>query len=393
MGEELLRNGFRCRPIFLSIAFIVALFRPAAARAGEPLPGPQSIKHLVEQVKSAVVGIDAYQTVPHGLWVHTRDFINPFPLRTFIGDTLRFVFYIPRAIVYPFSSHRIGSGFIIDKDGRILTSYHIIQDYNVLYVSLFDGSVLEAHVLGIDEFADIALLQVDPSQVPAVVEPAAPGDSDLLEPGDWVMVVGNPLGLNYTVTSGIVSGVGRQIDVTLLDDLIQIDAALDGGNSGGPVFNALGQVIGIAEANIFLAQNKGFAVPINMAISVLPDLKTIGQPRRGRIGITIEDPTFLFAAQRGLEKPTGARVVHVEEDSPADAAGIRADDLIVTWDGEKINNSLQLVRLVRRSMPGDTAEVELLRTGPPVREGVCTPPVCTTVKVMINVIRKRFHVF
>ena len=131
----------------------------------------------------------------------------------------------------------------------------------------------------------------------------------------------------------------------------------------------------------------------NMAISVLPDLKTIGQPRRGRIGITIEDPTFLFAAQRGLAKPTGARVVDVEQGSPGDAAGIRVDDIIVTWDGEKINSSLQLVRLVRRSMPGDTAEVELLRTGPPVKEGVCTPPVCTTVKVRINVIRKHFHVF
>jgi len=366
---------------------------PAAARAEEPPPGQQSIKHLVEQVKPAVVGIDAYQTVPHGLWVHTRDFINPFPLRTFIGDTLRFVFFIPRAIIYPFSSHRTGSGFIIDRNGRILTSYHIIENYNVFYVSLFDGSVLEARVTGVDEFADIALLQVDAAEVPAVIEPAAPGDSDQVEPGDWVMVLGNPLGLSYTVTSGIVSGVGRQIDVTPLDDLIQIDAALDAGNSGGPVFNSLGQVIGIAEANIFLAQNKGFAVPVNMAISVLPDLKTIGQPRRGRIGITIEDPTYLFAAQRGFEKPTGARVVDVEKDSPADNAGIRVDDLIVSWNGEKINSSLQLVRLVRRSLPGDTAEVELLRTGPPVKEGVCRPPVCSSVKVRIDIIRKRFSVF
>ena len=384
-----MRNGLQYPFIILCLV----LAWPFAARAGEPQQPPQSIKHLVEQVKPAVVGIDAYQTVPHGLWVRTRDFINPFPFRTFIGDTLRFVFFIPRAIVYPFSSHRTGSGFIIDKDGRILTSYHIIEDYNVFYVSLFDGSVLEARVTGIDEFADIALLQVDPAGVPAVVQPATPGDSDLVEPGDWVMALGNPLGLNYTVTSGIVSGVGRQIDVTSLDDLIQIDAALDAGNSGGPVFNSLGQVIGIAEATIFLAQNKGFAVPVNMAISVLPDLKMIGEPRRGRIGLTIEDPTYLFAAQRGLEKPTGARVVAVEDDSPASAAGIRLDDLIISWNGEKIDSSLQLVRLVRRSVPGDTAEAELIRTGPPVKEGVCRPPVCSIVKVTIEMIRKRFSVF
>ena len=373
---------------------VAASFCPSRAAAAEQnqLP-PQSIRELVDLVKPSVVGIDAYQTVPHGLWVHTREFATPFPLTTWVGRILRFVFYIPRAIVYPFSSHRQATGFFVDGHGHLLTSFHVVEDYNEIYVSLFDGSVLAAEVLGTDPFADIALLEVNTAELPGVVKPAVLGDSDTVQPGDWVMVVGNPLGLNYTVTSGITSGIARQIDVTPLDDLIQIDAALDAGNSGGPVCNARGQVIGIAEANIFLAQNKGFAVPINMATSVMDDLKTIGEPRRGRIGVTVEDPTYLFAASRGLDKPVGSRVVEVEPESPAAIASILPDDLITGYAGRKVENSIGLVRMVRRTPPGTIVKIDLMRTGPPTLPGTCIKPICTTVEVRTDIIRKHFSVF
>ena len=376
-----------------AVSFAAWLQPLRASAAEQNPPPPPSIRDLVEQAKPSVVGIDAYQTVPYGLYVHSRDFVIPFPFTTWPGRILRFIFYIPRAIVYPFSSHRQATGFFVNDRGHVVTSYHVVEDYNVVYVSLFDGSVIEAKVIGKDMFADIALLEIDAEQVPKVVKPAEFGDSDALRPGDWVMVIGNPLGLNYTVTSGIVSGTARQIDVTPLDDLIQIDAALDPGNSGGPVFDSKGMVVGVAEANIFLAQNKGFAVPANMARAVLPDLKTIGEPRRGRIGIRVEDPTYLFAAARGLDKPTGSRVVFVEAKSPADAAGILRDDLITGYGERRVENSVEFVRMVRDTAPGTIVAIEILRTGPPTQPGTCRKPVCTTIKVRTDIIKKRFSVF
>jgi len=349
----------RTRAVVLAVGILTGTLGGVAA-GGEAGPERDDTSKLVEKVKPSVVGVDAYQTVPKGLWVHTRDFLNPFPLRSFIGDTLVFVFYIPRAILYPFSSHRSGSGFIIDDTGYVLTSYHIIDQYNVFKVRLFDGSVHQAQVVGIDDLGDIALLKIDISKLKGAVYPVQTADSDEVRPGDWVMVMGNPLGLDYTVTTGIVSGVGRRVGATALDDLIQVDAALDAGNSGGPVFDSQGRVIGIAAAQIFLAQNKGFAVPINMATSVLDDLKAEGYPRRGRIGVVVEDTTVVLASSRGLPRPTGALIVSVERSSPAHEAGLRPGDLILEYGGKKITNSLDLVRYVRRTKPGDKATVRVL---------------------------------
>ncbi|NQT20188.1 MAG: trypsin-like peptidase domain-containing protein [Planctomycetes bacterium] len=351
----------RRKLVWAAAAAILASSAFGTRATGQEVPRrPASVSDLFEKVRPAVVGIDAYQTVPKGLWVNTRDFINPFPLRSFIGDTLCFLFYIPRAILYPFSSHRTGSGFIIDKKGYVLTSYHIVDQYNVFAVRLFDGSSHSAELVGSDPLGDIALLKIDISELKEAVYPLPMGDSDKVKPGDWVMVMGNPLGLDYTVTTGIISGVGRRIGATALDDLIQVDAALDAGNSGGPILNADGQVIGIAAAQIFLAQNKGFAVPINMASSVLDDLKADGYPRRGRIGVVVEDPTILAASVRGLPKPVGALIVSVEHNSPAHQAGLRPTDLVLEYDGKKVANSLDLVRLVRRTKPGDEATVKVL---------------------------------
>jgi len=350
---------------------------------------------LVEEVKPSVVGVDAYQTVPEGLWVRTRDFINPFPLRTFVWDTVLFIVYIPRAILYPFSAHRSGSGFLIDDKGHVLTSYHIIDQYNVFAVRLFDGSEHEAKVVGMDPLGDIALLKIDISKLKGAVYPVKTTDSDKVKPGDWVMVMGDPLGLAYTVTTGVVSAVGRRVGATNLDDMIQVDAALDPGNSGGPVFNAEGRVIGIAAAQIRGAQNKGFAVPINMATTVLGDLETEGYPRRGRIGVIVEDTTVLFASSRGLPKPTGALIVSVERDSPAQEAGLQPGDLILEYGGKKVPDSLYLVRFVRRTDPGETVTIKVL----PAKQttGAARPPAeangLINLKVKPTMIKRGFSVF
>ncbi len=367
----------------------------AHTHAEEPRGGRGSVRDLVEKVKPSVVGVDAYQTIPEGLWVHTRDFINPFPLRTFIGDTLSFLFYIPRAILYPFSSHRTGSGFITDAEGHVITNYHVIEDYNVFTVRLFDGSVHEAEVVGKDKMGDIALLKIDISKLGDAVYPVEIGDSDEVKPGDWVMVIGDPLGLKHTVTTGVVSGVGRRVGVTDLDDMIQVEASLDAGNSGGPVFNSDGKVIAIAAAQIFLAENKGFAIPINMATSVLDDLKTVGYPRRSRIGVIVEDTTVLFASSRGLPKPTGALIVSIERNSPAQQAGLRPGDLVLEYDGKKITNSLDLVRFVRRTTPGDEVTARVLpakRTAEPTRPEEAEGGI-KVFKIQPDMIKRGFSVF
>jgi len=349
-----------------AVAAALALFGAAAAAAGEEQahgqPRALTLRELVERVKPAVVTVDAYQTVPKGLAVRTVDFLNPFPLRTFLTDTVLFIIYIPRAIFYPFSSHRTASGFIIDRSGLVATSYHVIDDYNRFTVRLVDGSIHEAEVAARDELADIALLKIDLSDMGDAVRQVEMGDSDAVQPGDSVTVIGTPLGLQYTVTAGVVSGVGRRVGATYLDDLIQIDAALDPGNSGGPVFNSKGKVIGIAAAHIWLAENKGFAIPINMLTSQLANLRATGEPRRGRIGVVVEDPTLLFARSRGLDKPSGALIVEVGKDSPAELAGLRRGDLVIDCRGRKINNSLEFVRAIRRSTPGNAITVQVLRT-------------------------------
>jgi len=372
------------------IAALAMLIAAPAALAEDQHPGdpPRNISGLVEKIQRSVVGIDAFQTVPKGLWVRTRDFLNPFPLRSFIGDTVSFAYYLPRTVVYPFSAHREASGFIIDTDGYIITSAHLVKDYNRFFVRFFDGSSRPASIVGIDDFADIALLRADLSKFGDVIQPATLGDSDTVRPGHWVMAIGHPLGLDYTVTTGIVSGLARQIGVTPLDDLIQIDAAIDAGNSGGPILNSAGEVIGIAEASFILAQNKNFAVPINMAKAVIADLKAKGYPERGEIGVIVENITYGYAASVGLAAPGGALVVGLESGSPGKAAGLRPGDIILTYSGDHVASAFDLVRRVRNSKPGDTREMEILRPAPGTRE----LGVRKALQIRPNLIKKRFKV-
>ncbi|HEY3884540.1 MAG TPA: trypsin-like peptidase domain-containing protein, partial [Vicinamibacterales bacterium] len=220
-----------------------------------------------------------------------------------------------------------GSGFIIDRAGFILTNYHVIEDADRITVTLADGRVLKGDLVGTDPAIDVALLRVS-SSTPL---PQAPlGNSDNLRVGEWVCAIGNPLGYVHSVTVGVVSFLGRKLFDASLDDYIQTDAAINFGNSGGPLLNARGEVVGINAAISSRAANIGFAVPINQAVAILPQLKTRGRVLRGFIGVTLTDVTPDLQRSLGLTVSRGAIVQDIAADSPAQHAGLRPYDVIVS---------------------------------------------------------------
>jgi serine protease Do len=253
-----------------------------------------------------------------------------------------------------------GSGFIIDRDGHILTNFHVVEHADRITVTLADGRALTAQVVGTDPAIDVALLRVTNG---GALEPAPLGNSDELRVGEWVCAIGNPLGYVHSVTVGVVSFIGRKLFDASLDDYIQTDAAINFGNSGGPLINARGQVIGINSAVSSRATNIGFAVPINQAVAILPQLKARGSVSRGFIGVVLTDVTPDL--QRSLKLPVtrGALVQDVSDDSPAARAGIRPYDIIATVDGREIWTNEELIRDISGRLPGTLARLEVLRDG------------------------------
>jgi serine protease Do len=253
-----------------------------------------------------------------------------------------------------------GSGFIIDRDGYILTNYHVIEDADRINVKLADGRSLRARVVGVDPPTDIALIKVD-GQRPL---PTAPlGDSDHLRVGEWVCAIGNPLAYEHTVTVGVVSYLGRKLFDASLDDYIQTDAAINFGNSGGPLINARGEVIGINAAISWRASSIGFAIPINIARGILPQLRERGRVSRGYVGITLKelDPDLRQSLRLGAVQ--GALVQDVAAASPGDRAGIRPYDVITRVDGEAIQTNDDLIRRIAMRAPGSIARLEVVRDG------------------------------
>jgi serine protease Do len=253
-----------------------------------------------------------------------------------------------------------GTGFLIDAAGFILTNHHVIDGADRIMVRLTDGRNLRAERVGSDPDTDIALIKVD-SPRPLPFAPL--GNSDTLRVGEWVVAIGNPLAYEHTVTVGVVSFIGRKLFDSSLDRYIQTDAAINFGNSGGPLINARGEVIGINSAISSRAANIGFAVPINQASAVLPQLRDTGRVSRGYIGVALRDVDPDLQRSLKLKSSHGALVQDVTPGSPGARAGIRTYDLIVAVDGRPVDGNDQLIQLIAQRQPGTTATLQVLRDG------------------------------
>src|SRR5262252_7007754 len=255
-----------------------------------------------------------------------------------------------------------GTGFIIDADGSILTNHHVIDRAERITVKLADGRSLKAHVIGSDPDTDIALIKID-GQSGLPVAPL--GDSSTLRAGEWVVAIGNPLGYEHSVTVGVISYLGRKLFDASLDNYIQTDAAINFGNSGGPLINSRGEVIGINAAISSRASSIGFAVPINGATAILPQLRARGRVSRGYIGIGLRDIDPDLQQSLKLTVARGALVQDVSDDSPGARAGLKPYDTIVAIDDHEIRNDDELIRDIAAKAPGTAAKLSVVRDGRP----------------------------
>ncbi len=315
-----------------------------------------SYADLVQQVQQSVVNISTTRVVKG----FAGPFLNPqSPFRDFFGDQFFKHFFgnIPQEQM---KTHALGSGFVIDSSGLILTNNHVIEKATEITVKLQDGHEYKAKVLGRDPKTDLALLKVKPDKdFPKALKL---GDSDAIRVGDRVIAVGNPFGLGHTVTAGIISAKGRIIGAGPYDDFLQTDAAINPGNSGGPLFNMKGEVIGINTAIIAQGQGIGFAIPINMAKELLPQLKS-GTIVRGWLGVMIQDITPQLAKSFNLKTHKGALIGDVMKDGPAYKAGLKRGDVIVAFAGKPVPNAHELSRLVASRRPKSRVTVTVIRNG------------------------------
>jgi serine protease Do len=337
-----------------------------------PAPGgaPSSFADLAERTSPAVVNIQTSRTLggpggggggPEGRPRHPlEEFFGPFG-----GGPFEDLLEQPRKVP------SLGTGFVISPDGYIITNNHVIEDVDKIEVQFEDGKKYDATVVGRDPRTDVALIRVEPDGT----LPALPlGDSDSVRPGDWVVAIGNPFGLAHTVTAGIVSARHREInqdpDARRFDDFLQTDAAINPGNSGGPLINLSGEVIGINTAINPRANTIGFAVPVNIAKDVLPQLRASGKVTRGWLGVYIQPIDSQMQELLGLADTQGALVSKVEPGSPADTAGVKSGDVVVEFDGKKIEKMEELPRFVARAGVGERLDLVVLRKGDRKKLGV-----------------------
>ena len=255
-----------------------------------------------------------------------------------------------------------GSGFVISADGYIVTNHHVIEDASGLTVNL-NGRQYDAEVKGDDPATDLALLKIEPEEPLKYLRLA---DSEALRVGDWVMVIGSPLQLQNSVSVGVISAKGRSINITpdrSLENFIQTDAAINFGNSGGPMVDLTGAVVGIATAINYGAQNIGFAVPSETLMGILPQLRDRGTVRRGYLGVNIDDLDHVEAEAFGLDSTDGALIIEVVEDGPSAKSGLRHGDVILEVDGEKIRSNRELIDRISSRQPGDEVKLTVFRNG------------------------------
>ena len=314
-------------------------------------PVPESFADLAEKLMPSVVNISTTTTVVTNT--------NPFPFQFPPGSPLEDMFK-EFGTPQERQSAALGSGFIIDEKGIVVTNNHVIQDADDIIVRVNGDQEFKAKVLGADPLMDIAVLQLETDEQ---FIPVAFGDSDKARIGDWVIAIGNPFGLGGTVTAGIISARNRSIGLSRYEDFIQTDASINSGNSGGPLFDMDGNVIGINTA--ILGRNGsigiGFSIPSNSAQIVIEQLIKFGETKRGWLGVRIQDVTKEIAEVEKLDKPRGALVASVAENSPSEKAGIQAGDIILEFNGKKINQMKELPAIVARTEVGKEVQVKIWR--------------------------------
>ena len=313
---------------------------------------PESFADLAEKLMPSVVNISTTQTV--------KTTNNQFPFQFPPGSPFEELFKdYQRPTERKASS--LGSGFIIKDNGTVITNNHVIAGADDILVRV-NSKEYKAKVVGADPYMDIAVLKMETKDKFSTV---GFGNSDKARVGDWVVAIGNPFGLGGTVTSGIVSARNRDIGMTRYDDFIQTDASINQGNSGGPLFNLKGEVVGINTAIIAPGQSGsigiGFAIPSNAASKVIDQLINYGETRRGWLGVRIQDVTKEIAEAVGLKKPAGALVASVGEKSPADKAGVKAGDIILEFDGKKIDTMRTLPKVVANTEVGKNVKLQIWR--------------------------------
>ena len=352
--------------LFASGLLAVPLLHGLPARADTPPPPPgqatapgqatpqpaslPSLAPLVDSVKTAVVNVEVTSRVERG---DGESGGGDDPFEQFFG----------RGRQRPQVRQGAGSGFVIDPRGYILTNNHVVEGAFNIRVKFDDGRILEAEVLGTDPLTDVALIKLKsaPTNLPFVKL----GDSDAMRVGDWVVAIGNPFGLASSVSTGILSAKAREIGATQYDDFLQTDAAINPGNSGGPLFNLKGEVIGINTAIVSGGAGIGFAVPSNLAKALIPQLEKNGKVTRGYIGVKLQNLTPELAKALNVPQSSGALINDVTKNSPGEKAGLKPDDVVVSFDGKKVESSSALSRNVALRPPNSSVTLGIVRGGKP----------------------------
>ena len=313
---------------------------------------PESFADLAERLMPSVVNISTTQTIVTNT--------NPFPGYKFPPGSPFEDMFKEFGTPQERQSSALGSGFIIDEKGIVITNNHVIQDAQDIIVRVNGDKEYKAKVIGADPLSDIAVLQLETKEK---FSPVKFGDSDKARIGDWVIAIGNPFGLGGTVTSGIISARNRSIGLSRYEDYIQTDASINSGNSGGPLFDMNGDVIGINTA--ILGRNGsigiGFSIPSNSAKIVIDQLIEFGETKRGWLGVRIQDVTKEIAEVEDLDEPRGALVASVADNSPSDKAGVKAGDIILEFNGERIQEMKELPIIVARTDVGKKVDVKIWR--------------------------------
>jgi serine protease Do len=350
-----LAGGLRAAAI-AGLLFLPLINTPCHAR------GPASVADVAEGLQDTVVNISTTQTLKGSGEKNAP--AGPGPKGSPFEDLFNDFFDEQEKEGLPRKVSSLGSGFVIDPSGLIVTNNHVIKGADEIIVNFTDGSKLKVtKILGHDPKTDLALLKVEPKHA---LKSARFGDSGKMRVGDWVMAIGNPFGLGGTVTVGIISATKRDINSGPYDDFLQTDAAINRGNSGGPLFNMDGEVIGVNTAIISPTGGSigiGFAVPSNSAVQVVDQLKQFGETRRGWLGVHVQNVTGEIARSMGLQEPVGALVASVASGSPANAAGLKPSDIILKFDGQPVDTMRSLPKAVASTPIGKAVDVEVQRAG------------------------------